>query len=108
MTISGQLWRRKAVCFVEMPDAPEVWTPPRKPPLAVLVPLEQMCQRCPVRRECARDAVASEAECGMYAGVWVPEHKESNGWSPAMAKLCEVAGLDPGDLGFGVVVGVSA
>lgn len=107
-TIRGQMWRRDAVCFREMPDAPEVWTPQRKPRLAVLVPLEQMCRRCPVRRDCALDAVSSETECGMYAGVWVPERKETNGWSPAMKKLREVAGLDPETFGFDVTVGVSA
>lgn len=106
--IRGQLWRHEAVCFVEMPDAPEVWTPQRKPRLAVLIPLEQMCGRCPVQRNCALDAVSSGAECGVYAGVWVPERKETNGWSPAMKKLREVAGLDPKTLGFDATVGVSA
>ena len=57
MTISGQQWRNRAVCCLETPDAPELWTPEHRPKCYVRVHLEQMCQRCPVRRECAADAV---------------------------------------------------
>ena len=106
--ISGQLWRRQAVCAVETPDAPEVWTPHRKPRLAALVALEQMCGRCPVQRDCALHALSSQAEGGMYAGVWVPGSQDPKWWSRARKELCKVAGVDPETLGFDVTVGVSA
>lgn len=51
MWVSGQRWKGQAVCFLETPDAPELWTPDRKPARATRVHLERMCQRCPVRRE---------------------------------------------------------
>jgi Transcription factor WhiB len=97
MTVGEQdfEWRRRAVCFTEMSDAPELWTPNTRPADKVRVHLERMCQRCPVRRQCAEDAVSTEAESGMYAGVWVPEHKENNGWYAAMDELRLIAGLAP-------------
>ena len=107
MRVSGQQWRRRAVCFLETPDAPEVWTPDRLPARNVRVHLERMCQRCPVRRQCAADAVFAEAETGMYAGVWVPERKENNGWAAAMDKLRQIAGRDPVEVEL-AVLGASA
>jgi len=91
--VRGQQWRRKAVCYLETPDAPELWTPARRPPRNVRVHLEQMCQRCPVQRQCAAHAVLTDAETGMYAGVYVPNSREP-GWAQAMQKLRQIAGLD--------------
>jgi WhiB family transcriptional regulator, redox-sensing transcriptional regulator len=87
MKVHGQEWRRRAVCLLETPDAPEVWTPERQPARKVLVHLEQMCRSCPVQSQCAADAVLSGAESGMYAGVWVPQRKPKKSWFAAMHKL---------------------
>lgn len=91
MIRAGLGWRARAVCYLETPDAPELWTPERRPVRDMRVHLERMCARCPVRRECAADAVLTGAEGGMYAGVWVPNH-EQGGWAAAMDVLREVAG----------------
>jgi Transcription factor WhiB len=106
MLAIGQGWRRRAVCLLETGDAPELWTSDRRPARAVRLHLEQMCQRCPVRRECAADAVKSGAQCGMYAGVWVPERKDNNGWGAAMGELQRIGGLPVG--AAGVALGVPA
>lgn len=92
MKVHGQEWRRRAVCLLETPDAPEVWTPERRPARNVRVHLEQMCRRCPVQPQCAADAVLSGAESGMYAGVWVPRLKDKAAWAAAMDELRQVAG----------------
>lgn len=94
MTLQGQRWRMRAVCYVETADAPQLWTPECRPTRDVRVHLERMCRRCPVRRACAADAVASEAEGGMYAGVWVPERRKKAQWSAAMDRLGEIGGVD--------------
>lgn len=90
--LGGLQWRKRAVCYLETSAAPELWTPERRPPRNVRVHLEQMCQRCPVRRQCAGAAVLTQAETGLYAGVWVPERKESNGWAEALSELGRIAG----------------
>ncbi|MBS4730553.1 WhiB family transcriptional regulator [Mycobacterium sp. SM1] len=100
LQLKGQHWRLEAVCYLESADAPELWTPERRPPRNVRVHLEAMCQRCPVRRQCAEDAVLAQTETGMYAGVWVPERKEANGWGAAMDELRRIADLDPGIAGL--------
>ncbi|MFL0176463.1 WhiB family transcriptional regulator [Mycobacterium sp. SMC-13] len=94
MTVTGSQWQRRAICFLETPDAPELWKADRKPVLAVRVHLERMCQRCPVRRDCAAEAVANEEQAGMYAGVWVPERSSGNrkAWAAAMQRLELIAG----------------
>ncbi|ORX13066.1 WhiB family transcriptional regulator [Mycobacterium xenopi] len=102
----GQQWRRNAVCYLETPDAPELWTPERRPPRTVRVHLEQMCRRCPVRRQCAEDAVFTQTQTGLYAGVWVPRRSEDS-WEAAMARLRAIADLDPGEVSLGAL-GVSA
>ena len=88
-------WQREAVCFLETPDAPELWKADRKPRLPVLVHLERMCQRCPVRRDCAAEAVANGDQAGMHAGVWVPERSSSSrkSWEAAMQRLELIAGI---------------
>lgn len=97
-----------AICHLETPDAPELWTSNRRPPRVVSAQLELMCRRCPVRRPCAAVAVISEAQTGMYAGVFVPEKKVNNGWSDALEALRLIAGL-PGPVEAGAgAVGVSA
>lgn len=96
MVIREQQWRKQAVCYLETSDAPELWTPEHRPKQDVRVHLEQMCRRCPVGRQCAGDAVASGAESGLYAGVWVPERRKKTQWALAMARLGEIAGLQAG------------
>lgn len=93
--VRGQAWRRQAVCFLETSDAPELWTPDHLPGRTVRGHLEQMCRRCPVRRQCAAEAVSSDAEGGIYAGVWVPDSHQRKSWAAAMALLRGIAGLDP-------------
>jgi len=83
-----------------------LWTPDRRPGRAVRVHLEEMCRRCPVRRRCAADAVSTAAECGMYAGVWVPQLHQLDAWVAAMAKLRVIAGM-PG-AAAAAALGVSA
>lgn len=92
--ISGVQWQRDAVCYRETSAAPELWTPDKRPGVAVRRELERMCHRCPVRRTCATEAVSDGAEAGMYAGVWVPELKTSTAarWHEAMAALREIGG----------------
>ena len=99
-------WQARAVCYLETSDAPELWTPDRRPALVVRTQLERMCQRCPVRRQCAAEAVLTQAQTGMYAGVWVPENSPDNQWAAAMEELRLIAGL-PVAVG-GVSLGVSA
>jgi len=91
---TGSHWQRRAVCVQETSDAPELWTPDRKPARIVRVHLEQMCQRCPVRRTCAANAVNTGAETGMYAGVWVPQRSAEKSWVAAMQRLQLIAGID--------------
>ena len=104
---AGLAWTRRAVCFVETSDAPELWTPERRPARTVRVHLEQMCSRCPVLQQCAANAVVTAAEGGMYAGVWVPERKANNRWHEAMEQLCGLSGLSVRDIGIDEL-GVSA
>ena len=85
-----------AVCVLETSAAPELWTPDRKPKRAVFVHLESMCQRCPVRARCASNAVATEAEAGVYAGVWVLERNKKAPWAEAMTRLGHIAGVEGG------------
>lgn len=92
-TVTGSSqWQERALCRAA--DAPELWSGDRKPRLRVLVHLEQMCQRCPVRRDCAAEAVAYGDQAGMYAGVWVPERSSSSrkAWAAAMQRLELIAG----------------
>lgn len=91
-------WQQKALCFLETPDAPELWGPDRRPVMALWVHLEQMCRRCPVRAQCAGDAVARLAETGVYAGVWVPQRSLQASWQSAMDKLQRIAGEQPTDV----------
>jgi WhiB family redox-sensing transcriptional regulator len=89
-------WDR-AVCRVEETSAaPELWTADRRPARSVFVELEQMCRRCPVRRRCAEFAVRTEAECGMYGGVLVPNRSQDSAWAAARDELRDVAGMPDG------------
>lgn len=106
--VTGSHWQRRAVCVQETSDAPELWTPDRKPARAVRVHLEQMCQRCPVRRTCAANAVSAGAEAGMYAGVWVPQRSAKKSWAAAMQRLVLIAGVDAGAITDDEALGVPA
>lgn len=84
-------WRRSALCAIETSGAPELWTSDRKPRGIVAEELRQICSRCPVLAQCAADAVATEAELGTYAGVYVSSRTEKSRWYAAMAQLRKVA-----------------
>lgn len=107
--MAGSRWRERAVCLVETGGAPELWTSDRRPPAAVRTHLEQICRRCPVRRDCAAFALTTGAQCGMYAGVWVPEGTQSGGaaWAAAMGRLRTIADT-PDGAGGRLAVGVPA
>ncbi|MCH9732005.1 MAG: WhiB family transcriptional regulator [Actinomycetia bacterium] len=100
-TVDGLDWQKRAVCYLETSDAPEMWTPERRPQRGVREQLEQMCQRCPVRRRCATEAFITEAESGIYAGVWVPERKDNSprdkghSWLGARERLRTIAATAP-------------
>lgn len=86
-----QHWGHQAVCHRETPDAPELWTPERRPVTKWFTHLQQMCQRCPVRQRCAREAVRNGDQCGVYAGVFVPDRRKEDRWTEAMAALAAIA-----------------
>lgn len=87
-----QHWGQHAVCHRETPDTPELWTPERRPVAKVWPHLQQMCQRCPVRQRCAQEAVHNGDQCGIYAGVFVPDRRNEVRWDEAMAALRGIAG----------------
>lgn len=88
-------WRKNAVCATETSDAPEAWTSDKHPAPGAWVQLEQMCHRCPVRRRCAAEALATGAETGVYAGVWVPAQTQPRKWAAAMERLERIAKSAP-------------
>lgn len=89
--MAGDPWRSQAVCFVETAAVPELWTPDRRPPARDLAALRGICASCPVRRQCAHDAITTDAQSGVYAGIWVPEARHSRYWSYARAQLRRIA-----------------
>lgn len=91
-------WRERAVCRLETPDAPDLWTPNRRPIRAVMVHLEAMCARCPVIRECAVDAVTEVEAEGVYASVWVPGKERRVARATAMRRLKQIIGEPTGDV----------
>lgn len=96
LTARALRWQSQAVCALETSGAPELWTPDRRPAGVVFAELQRMCGRCPVRRQCARAAVDSEADTGLYAGVWIPERSQGRPWLSAMDKLRVLAeGVEP-------------
>lgn len=98
MTVAAELeWQKRAVCYLETPDAPELWTSDRRPHGLLRKELQRMCNRCPVRSRCAAEAVFSDAEAGTYAGVYLPQNNAANNQRRAMAldELRSVAGLPP-------------
>lgn len=95
IALTGSHWQTLAVCRRETPDAPEIWTPPRRPARPARLAMEQMCHRCPVKRVCAAEAVTSGAQTGMYAGVYVPQASSEASWVKAMKELAEIAGVNP-------------
>ncbi len=99
LTPRAMRWQAQAVCALETSAAPELWTPDRRPVGVVGAELGRMCGRCPVRRQCAQAAVDSEADTGLYAGVWVPERSQGQPWLAAMEQLRALADGDPTGLG---------
>lgn len=56
--------------------------------------MKAVCQRCPVRAECAASALVHEDESAMVAGVWVPAQSSQNEQicSEARRQLTVIAG----------------
>lgn len=95
-------WHERAVCGRETPDVSELWTSDSKPKNDVFVHLEQMCLRCPVRLECAAQALEDDAEAGTYAGVHVPPRCRRARWAAARDKLQSICAGDSVDVPEGV------
>ena len=87
-------WQKRAVCYLETSDAPEMWTSDRRPHELLRKELQRMCARCPVRERCAGEAVFSDAETGTYAGVYLPQNIAANAGrrATAMEELRVIAG----------------
>lgn len=105
MSAAAELeWQKRAVCYLETSDAPEMWTSDRRPHALVRKELARMCARCPVRRQCATDAVLNDEETGTYAGVYLPQNISANAGRRAVAldELREIAGMPAAgeDLGY--------
>ena len=110
MSAAAELeWQKRAVCYLETSDAPEMWTSDRRPHGLLRKELQRMCARCPVRARCAADAVFTDAETGTYAAVYLPQNIAANAArrAAAMDELRVIAGLPPAgeDLAY---LGVSA
>lgn len=90
MNADDRDWQALSVCKRETPDAPELWTTDRRPHRAVMVWLERMCESCPVKRECAQEAVDSNGQAGMYAGRHLPE-KRFKHWDAQIKELQDIA-----------------
>ncbi len=88
-------WQKRAVCYLETSDAPEMWTSDRRPHGLLRRELERMCARCPVRSRCAAEAVFADAETGTYAGVYLHQNITANAGRRAAAldELRVIAGL---------------
>lgn len=86
------VWRARAVCATETASVAELWTPDSRPPVGELEALQAVCGACPVRPSCARDALSESAQCGVYAGVWVPEARNAGSWRAARRRLAVIAG----------------
>ncbi len=86
-------WQSRAVCRWETGTPPEVWTSNRKPRDGDMRIMRQLCSQCPVRRDCALEAVVTEAQAGVYAGVRVPARSEIASWAETMRQLRVIAGL---------------
>jgi WhiB family redox-sensing transcriptional regulator len=98
MSAAAELeWQKRAVCYLETSDAPEMWTSDRRPHGLLRKELERMCARCPVRRRCATEAVLNDEETGTYAGVYLPRNISANVGRRAAAlnELRVIAGLPP-------------
>ena len=90
-----QQWQKRAVCYLETSDAPELWTSDRRPRDLLRKELQRMCRRCPVQVDCAAEAVLTDAETGTYAGVYLPQNIAANTGRRAAAldELRVIAGL---------------
>jgi len=88
-------WHEYAVCRRETPEVP-VWTSDTKPKKLVLVHIEQMCDRCPVKLQCAVQALEDEEEAAIYAGVHLPEKSRRQQWNAAREKLQRICGAGAG------------
>jgi Transcription factor WhiB len=62
------------------------WTPERQPNTELLIALREICDQCPVIRQCASHALNERLHGGVYAGVWLP-HRYSAEWLRARAVL---------------------
>lgn len=88
-------WHELAVCRRETPGVP-VWTSDKQPRKPVLVHIEQMCDRCPVKVQCAVQALEDREEAAIYAGVHIPVKSSLEQWHAARAKLERICGAGAG------------
>lgn len=79
-------WHKDAVCRRETPEVP-VWTSDTKPKKLVSMHIEQMCERCPVKPQCATQALDDEEQAAIWAGVHLPEKSRRDDWHAARAQL---------------------
>ncbi|MGB8404803.1 MAG: WhiB family transcriptional regulator, partial [Mycobacterium sp.] len=79
-------WHEDAVCRRETPEIP-VWTSDKSPKRLVQVHIEQMCERCPVKVQCAIQALDDDEEAATWAGVHLPEKSRRDQWHAARAQL---------------------
>lgn len=82
-----------------------MWTSDTRPAKLVLVHIEQMCDRCPVKVQCAVQALEDDEEAAIYAGIHVPEKSRSRRWQAARQQLQRICESGAGADG---VCGVSA
>jgi Transcription factor WhiB len=75
-------WMRDAAC---RPDP--TWTADHKPRPELLQALRDVCDHCPVIRQCAAHAITEKLGGGVYAGVWLPHRHYSAEWLRARAVL---------------------
>ena len=96
MSVAAELeWQKRAVCYLETSDAPELWTSDRRPHGLLRKELARMCARCPVQARCAADAVFTDAETGTSGGFYLP-HKlaaTAGGRAAALDEIRFIAGL---------------
>jgi hypothetical protein len=81
-------WMAKAHCRSGDTD----WTNERTPRPATRDRLAAICADCPVIARCAAYALDTEAEMGMYAGVWIPQQgvvprNPTHNWRTARQQL---------------------
>lgn len=62
-------WADKAECrgLLELP-----WQSDKRPDDGWMAAMAEVCDSCPIRRECATSALSLKDSGGFWAGVWIP------------------------------------